>query len=98
VIDQIRAYRAIGFRIILQTARGMRSKANNVGRIIAEVLPDLQGWLIRYEIPFDEIHVGKPWPGPLGFVVDDRAVRPLEFVSRTHAEILELLGKDDLAT
>lgn len=91
VVAKLRAYHAAGFAIAICTARNMRAHANSVGRINAVTLPVIVDWLKRHEIPFDEIHVGKPWPGEGGFYIDDRAVRPDEFVSLSHAEILDLL-------
>jgi capsule biosynthesis phosphatase len=54
----------------------------------------LVDWLKRHEVPFDEIHVGKPWCGFDGFYVDDKAIRPTEFLSLTYDEIRALIGKD----
>ena len=51
-------------------------------------------WLARHQIPYDEIHVGKPWCGTEGFYVDDKAVRPSEFLALSHDEIHALLAKE----
>ena len=90
VVARLREYRAQGFRIAIHTARNMRTHAGSIGRINAVTLPAIIDWLKRHDIPFDEVHVGKPWPGRDGFYVDDRAIRPAEFVSLSHAEILAL--------
>ncbi len=97
MVAQIRQYRADGFRIVLYTARRMRSLEGNVGELNAKMLPELIDWLRLHEIPFDEIHVGKPWPGREGFYVDDRCVRPAEFLNLSHAEINALLDRDTVA-
>ena len=47
-------------------------------------------WLDKWEIPYDEIIYGKPWPGHHGFYVDDRAVRPDEFLSHDFDELMEI--------
>ena len=94
MVDQLRAYRARGFNIILQTSRNMRTFDGNLGRINAETAPVLLAWLKRHEIPFDEIHFGKPWPGRGGFYVDDRAVRPDEFLGKPYEELMRLVGHD----
>jgi capsule biosynthesis phosphatase len=70
----------------------MRTHEKSIGRINALTLPVVIDWLKRHDIPFDELHVGKPWAGPEGFYVDDRAVRPSEFATLSHAEILKLLA------
>ena len=49
-------------------------------------------WLRRHDVPFDEIHVGKPWCGTEGFYVDDRAVRPSEFLSLSRGQIAALIA------
>jgi capsule biosynthesis phosphatase len=54
-------------------------------------LPVIIEWLRRHDVPFDELHVGKPWCGTDGFYVDDRAVRPSEFATLDHSDILALL-------
>ena len=91
VAEQLREYHRNGFEIILYTARNMRSHNNNTGKIIAKTLPILTAWLEKHNIPYDEIHVGKPWCGHEGFYVDDKAVRPSEFVAHSHDEIMTLL-------
>lgn len=93
VVDRVRLYAARGFRITIMTSRNMRSFGNSVGRINAETLPIAVDWLKRHEIPFDEIHVGKPWCGVGGFYVDDRAIRPVEFLSLDLSGITALLGR-----
>jgi Predicted hydrolases of the HAD superfamily len=94
VVSQLRHYAGQGYRIAVMTSRSMRSFDKNLGRINAETLPAIVEWLKRHDIPFDEIHIGKPWCGPLGFYVDDRAVRPSEFVALDHPAITELLERE----
>ncbi|MGU3560233.1 hypothetical protein [Methylobacterium radiotolerans] len=93
VVEQVRNYKSIGFEIIIQTARNMRTFQNSLGKINAHTLPEIIVWLKRHQIPFDEIHVGKPWCGTEGFYVDDRAVRPSEFVTLSYNQIQELLNR-----
>jgi capsule biosynthesis phosphatase len=94
VIEQVRRYAGEGFRIIIMTSRNMRSFNNSVGRINAETLPVAVAWLKRHGVPFDEIHVGKPWCGAGGFYVDDKAVRPSEFRDLDAAGIVALLERE----
>ncbi len=91
VVRQLRDYSARGFGIAVMTSRNMRTFANSIGRINAETLPGVIEWLKRHDIPFDELHVGKPWCGEQGFYVDDRAIRPSEFVSLDLASVAALL-------
>ena len=92
VIEKLRDYRAQGFEIAIFTARNMRTFGGQVGKINANTLPTVIDWLRRHEVPFDEIHVGKPWCGDEGFYVDDRAVRPSEFVALSLEQIQALIA------
>ncbi len=80
VVARLRELSAGGYRIVVHTARNMRSHAGRIGLINAQTLPLIIDWLRLHDIPFDEVIVGKPWCGPSGFYVDDRAIRPDEFV------------------
>ena len=94
VVAQLKRYAAEGFRIAIMTARTMRSFENSIGRINAHTLPVAIDWLKRHDIPFDEIHVGKPWCGEDGFYVDDKAIRPSEFVALDREGIRSLLAAE----
>jgi capsule biosynthesis phosphatase len=97
MLARIRALHQEGWRIILHSARGMRTHDGNAGQITKHVAPTLLQWLAEHDIPFDELHLGKPWPGKLGMYVDDRAVRPREFVELSFAELEALMDRDRLA-
>jgi capsule biosynthesis phosphatase len=94
VVAQLRAYKAAGFEIVIHTARNMQTYEGAVGKINAHTLPIIIDWLQRHDIPYDEIHVAKPWCGRQGFYVDDRAIRPSEFAALTLAEIHALLAAE----
>ncbi len=94
LIERLRGYKAAGFEIIIQSARNMRTYAGQIGKINAHTLPMIVAWLDRHGVPYDEIHVGKPWCGHEGFYVDDRAIRPSEFLRLTPAEIKALLDAE----
>jgi capsule biosynthesis phosphatase len=93
VLTKLLEYREKGFYIIIQTARSMRTYEGNVGRINANTAKTVFQWLDRHSIPYDEVHFGKPWSGKGGFYVDDKAIRPDEFVNLTHDEILRMISK-----
>jgi capsule biosynthesis phosphatase len=92
VINKVIEYKNNGFNIILFTARNMRTHENNVGKITAKTLPIIFKWLEKHNVPFDEIYVGKPWCGNDGFYVDDKAIRPDEFVEKSYDEIIKLIS------
>ena len=97
MIAKLRGLRAEGWRIVLHSSRGMRSNGGNLGMVIRNVAPDLLDWLARHEVPFDELHLGKPWPGREGFYVDDRAVRPREFLENDLEGLRSLVVRDRIA-
>lgn len=92
VIARMREYKAAGFEIIIHTSRNMRTYGGSVGKINVKTLPVVLRWLAENDVPHDEVYVGKPWCGDEGFYVDDRAVRPSEFVELTYEEIVRLTG------
>ncbi len=96
MVEAIRNYKEQGFEIVFSTSRNMRTYEGNVGKINANTLPIIIGWLNKHDIPYDEIYVGKPWCGFDGFYVDDKAIRPAEFVKLSYEEICDLLEKDKL--
>ena len=92
VIDKLRDYKAQGFEIVICSARNMRTYGGQIGKINANTLPVVIDWLRRHDIPFDEIHVGKPWCGTEGFYIDDRAIRPNEFLELSLEQIQTLIA------
>ncbi len=98
VISQLRDYQAKGFQITILTARNMRTFEGDVNKIKAHTLPIILEWLAKHDVPYDEVVVGKPWCGNEGFYVDDKAIRPDEFVSLGYDEICDLvnIGKKDI--
>ena len=97
VVNRISEYRALGFEICIHSARNMRTYQQNLGKINARTLPGIVEWLERNAIPFDEIHVGKPWCGSEGFYVDDKAIRPSEFIKLNYGSIIELLNCETIS-
>lgn len=92
MLDKLREYRAAGYYIILYTSRNMRTYGGNMGLIMAKTAKLTFAWLDRHKVPYDEIHFGKPWASRVGFYVDDRAVRPDEFMRLTPEQIDALLS------
>lgn len=94
IIDKLREYQAKGYRILLFTSRNMKTYNNNLGLINKHTAPVLLEWLAKWDVPYDEILFGKPWPRNKGFYIDDRAVRPDEFLRMSEEEIQQLLGQE----
>ncbi len=80
MVEKIKYYHDNGAKIILYTSRNMNSFKGNIGLINKNTAPVLQKWLEKWDIPYDEIVYGKLWPGHKGFYVDDRTIRPDEFL------------------
>jgi capsule biosynthesis phosphatase len=91
VVHKLREYKDMGFYIVLNTARNMRTHGGSVGLINKHTAKVLLEWLERHDIPYDEIYYGKPWQGKGGFYVDDKTIRPDEFTSLTYDEILDIV-------
>ena len=81
VVDKIRKCKEDGAKIVLFTSRNMASFDSNLGIINKITAPLMIDWLKKWNIPFDEIYFGKPWPGKIGFYVDDRSIRVDEFLN-----------------
>lgn len=94
--SRLTALKSEGYWIILFTSRNMRTHEGNIGAIMKNTAPVLINWLAENEIPYDEIHFGKPWCGHDGFYVDDRAVRPREFVENSIEQLRSMLKRDQL--
>lgn len=93
MVEKIRDYKKQGAKIILYTSRNMNTYKGNIGLINANTAGVILEWLKKWDIPYDEIIYGKPWPGHNGFYVDDRTVRPDEFLNRTVDELKEICVK-----
>lgn len=59
--EALRRLRAGGHTIILYTARHMKTCSANVGLVVARQGLTTLDWLERHDLPYDEIHFGKPW-------------------------------------
>lgn len=93
MVSKIREYKEGGAKIVLFTSRNMNSYNGNIGMINANTAKVLLQWLDKWDIPYDEIIYGKPWPGHKGFYVDDRTVRPDEFLNCSVEEMDALCKK-----
>ena len=96
VLDKLMILKSEGWHIIISTARNMRTYDGDIDAISENMLPVLIEWLDKHKVPYDEIHIGKPWCGYEGFYVDDKTVRPREFVDLSNSEIHELLERDKI--
>lgn len=87
MVERLKKWQLAGYRIILFTARNMRTHQGKIGLLKKHTAPILLDWIAKWDIPCDELILGKPWPGPAGFYLDDRAIRPDEFVTLSETEL-----------
>ena len=90
MVDKLKYYKENGAKIVLYTSRNMNTYSGNIGLINKNTAVILNAWLEKWDIPYDEIIYGKVWPGHKGFYVDDRTVRPDEFLNKTPDELDEI--------
>lgn len=96
VVNKMREIKKAGFNILIFTSRNVKTYDGNLGLINANTAKIILAWLDKWNIPYDEIMYGKPWPGENGFYVDDRAIRPKELLNHTTEELNEICKKDRL--
>jgi len=58
--ESIRALRAAGHYIIIQTARNMATCESNIGKVMKNIGRITLEWLERHKVEYDEIYFGKP--------------------------------------
>ena len=96
VLEKLKKYKEAGAKIIFFTSRNMNTFNGNIGLINANTAKILIKWLDKWEIPYDEIVYGKVWPGKKGFYIDDRAVRPDEFLKYSEEELIDICYKSSV--
>lgn len=79
MVGYLKKMQGEGYYIILFTSRNMNSFNNNLGWINKFTVPVLVDTLHRFDVPFDELFMGKPWQGKNGFILDDKH-RPIDEV------------------
>lgn len=95
LVKRLREYKEIGYNIIIFTARNMNTYNGDISKIQLNTLPIILDWLTKNNVPCDGIITGKPWCGENGFYIDDRAVRPSEFISLSHEDLMEVLENEN---
>lgn len=87
IVEKLRWYHDNGAKIVLFTSRNMNTYKGNLAQINVHTAKILLAWLERWDIPYDELLYGKPWPGKNGFYIDDRSIRPDEFLELNPEEM-----------
>lgn len=94
LIQKLREWHESGFEIIIHTARRMKTHSADESRVIADIGQITMDWLKKHSVPYNGLKFGKPNSHD-GFYIDDRAIRPSEFVKLSREEIFALLRKKD---
>ena len=97
MLEKLRYYKDNGARIILLTSRNMNTYKGDMGLINKYTARVLLDWLDKWQIPYDGIIYGKAWPGHKGFYVDDRTVRPDEFLKYSPEELDDICRRSRLS-
>lgn len=77
-IEKMRALRAAGHYLILNTARHMKTCNGNVGQVVQRIGEITLKWLSDHGVEYDEIYFGKPWAE---LYIDDNALRFSDWAS-----------------
>ena len=100
-IDYLKFLSRKGHEIIISTSRRMKTHHGNVNAAVADIGKLTFDTLAKYDIPYDEIHFGKPYAD---FYIDDKAVNAWgdlekltgfyqeDMVSRAHNMVTEVSG------
>ncbi|MDO9182848.1 MAG: hypothetical protein Q7U04_10595, partial [Bacteriovorax sp.] len=90
LIKRLWLYKRAGFTIIIHTARNMKTQNGDEGKTIANIGRQTLYWLKKHKVPYDSIRFGKPFAEE-GFYLDDKAIRPKEFLDLEYEELIKLL-------
>ena len=90
MVEKIKEYKKNGAKIVFYTSRNMNTFDSNIGKINVHTGKIIFAWLDKWQIPYDEVVFGKVWPGHNGFYVDDRTIRPDEFLKYNTEELASL--------
>ena len=71
IISKMRDWSKDGHYLIIYTGRHMRTCNGNVSEVIKKIGPITSEWLKKWDVPFDEIHYGKPYGD---VYIDDLAI------------------------
>lgn len=72
-INYLKKLKENGHRIIIYTARRMRTHSGNIGSVIADIGQTTIETLKKFNIPYDELYFGKPYAH---FYIDDLMIDP----------------------
>ena len=86
VVKGIRRLKEKGWHITLMTARGMGRSNGDIETVREEVTSEIVKFCEKFDVPYDQLILGKPFSN---YYVDDKALRPEEFVEKVDEMIAE---------
>ncbi len=89
-VEKLREIKELGHYIIIMTARNMATQEANLGKVMKNIGKVTLDWLEQYQIPYDEIHFGKP---NANLYIDDRALR-FQSWDKINEELLDQLCRE----
>lgn len=89
-VEKMKELKAAGHYIIVQTARNMATQESNLGKVMRNIGKVTLDWLVKYDVPYDEIYFGKP---NAHLYIDDRGFR-FKSWSEVTPQLLDQLGKE----
>jgi len=89
VIKKLNQFYDLGWEILILTARGQLSCGGDYTKADKKYRPQIEEWLKKHGVKYTELSFNKP----LGtYYIDDKGLRPDEFVSLEHTELHGMSG------
>ena len=77
IIEAMQKLSDAGYYITISSARRMLTHDGNIAKIIGDIGDITEKWLNEHNVPYDDIHYGKPYSST--YYVDDKAMTPEMF-------------------
>ena len=88
ILDALKIAKKNGYKIQIQISDKSKTLNRNLEKINFKTLPDLESWLRKRNIPFDEIKIIKEFEGLKNILVNEKSLSPLEFKLRTFSSTI----------
>jgi len=85
IIHLMRSLKEAGYHITICSARRMVTHSGDIDKIVADIGKITIDWLKQYNVPYDELHFGKPYSST--WYVDDKAMSLNEFYKWADYEV-----------
>lgn len=72
VIQFMQGLKELGYNITISSARRMVTHSGDIDKIVADIGEITINWLNQYNVPYDDLHFGKPYSST--WYIDDKAM------------------------